>query len=108
MGADCQSCGNVPQEVNVRTYLRNKDFDFGQGQSSNKVSHDLLEARDSPHFSKFYRFGELQSIENHSSGTAEYAAIKFQDGSIYDGYIVNNKREGKGEQIWSDGSRYKG
>lgn len=34
--------------------------------------------------------------------------IKFSNGAVYDGYIKNNMREGKGVQIWVDGTKYDG
>ena len=33
---------------------------------------------------------------------------KFPDGSIYEGAYINDKREGKGVYIWSDGKKYEG
>ncbi len=34
--------------------------------------------------------------------------VKFRNGAIYDGDIVNNKREGRGTQVWPDQSKYEG
>jgi hypothetical protein len=34
--------------------------------------------------------------------------IKFKNGAIYDGYLKGWMREGKGTQIWPDGTKYEG
>lgn len=54
-------------------------------------------------------FDEVETIKNSSSVKgAIREIIKFQNGSTYDGFVVNNVREGTGKQTWIDGSVYDG
>ena len=42
------------------------------------------------------------------SAVSRREMVKFRNGAIYDGDIVNNLREGRGTQVWPDQSKYEG
>jgi hypothetical protein len=34
--------------------------------------------------------------------------VRFSNGAVYSGHLKESKRDGKGTQIWADGSKYCG
>jgi hypothetical protein len=44
--------------------------------------------------------------KNSSTPTKE--VIKYNNDAVYEGYIVNGMKEGRGVQTWPDGSEYDG
>jgi hypothetical protein len=39
---------------------------------------------------------------------ANYGPITFSNGAVYNGELVNGLKDGYGQQIWQDGSKYDG
>ena len=112
MGNSCEVCKNVENDNKPRNEILIFESKNIQKEKHSHHATSILGQEDYHKFNHKNNFDELLLIDGQLpsalSAESRREMVKFRNGAIYDGDIVNNQREGRGTQVWPDQSKYEG